>query len=221
MEIIQRVRQSLLQIKIVSAYKRWLRIISAGALTLLLTLNGISSGRVFIPVNRPDIQTGIILTFTADADTYVKQSSPNTNYGNASALLVNGVSNPDVESLIRFTVTGISSTVQNARLRVYATTNGTKNGPAIYATSTSWIETDVTWNSRPDYTSGAVDNKGNININSWVEYDVTSLVGVDGTFSFVLAADSSDGVRFSSRQGNHPPELVITLSNAENTPGVT
>ena len=168
--------------------------------------------------------SGTSLTFIAEADARVKQSSPSTNYGNATTLQVDDTSDPDLESFIRFTVAGVSGPVQNARVRLYATTNGTQNGPAIYATNLSWNETDITWNRRPARTSGAVDNKGVINPNSWVEYDVTSLVTGNGAFSFVLAGDSNDAVTFSSRQGVQPPQLVLTFGGtvtATTTPTVT
>jgi hypothetical protein len=151
------------------------------------------------------------LTFITESDARVKQSNPSTNYGNATTLQVDDTSDPDLESFIRFTVTGVSGPVQSALVRLYATTNGTQNGPAIYATNPSWNEKDITWNKRPARTSGAVDNKGVINTNSWVEYDVTSLVTGNGTFSFVLAGDSNDAVAFSSRQGIQPPQLVVTF----------
>jgi hypothetical protein len=67
-----------------------------------------------------------------------------------------------------------------------------------------------------------VDNKGSIGTNTWVEYDVTSLVRGDGNVSFVLAADSTDGVIFSSRQGSQVPQLVITfVSDVTATPTLT
>ncbi|HLO28627.1 MAG TPA: DNRLRE domain-containing protein [Anaerolineales bacterium] len=155
---------------------------------------------------------GSSLTFITEADAYVKQSNSSTNYGNASTLQVDGASDPDIESFLRFTVTGISGTVQSAQLRLYDTTNGSRNGPAVYATDTSWTETGITWNKRPARTGSVLDNKGSISSATWVEYNVTSLVKGNGTFSFVLAADSSDAVVFSSRQGSQPPQLVITLS---------
>ena len=162
------------------------------------------------------------LTFITNADAYVKQSTPSTNYGNATTLQVDGASDPDLESFIQFTVTGISGTIQSAKLRVFATTNGSTNGPAVYSTGTSWTETGITWNNRPARTSAAVDNKGSIPTNTWVEYNVTSLVQGNGTLSFVLAADSTDGIVFSSRQGSQPSQLVITfISNITITPTLT
>jgi len=162
--------------------------------------------------------SGASLTFIAEADARVKQSSPSTNYGNATTLQVDDTSDPDLESFVRFTVAGVSGPVQSARVRLYATTNGTQNGPAIYATDPAWNEKEITWNKRPARTSAAVDNKGVIKTNSWVDYDVTSLVTGNGTFSFVLAGDSNDAVAFSSRQGIQPPELVVNFGgNATET----
>ena len=167
-----------------------------------------------IVTSTPFAAPGIPITFITEADAQVRQSSPDTNYGNATTLQVEKASDGDIESFIRFTVTGLSGTVLSARLHLYAPTNGTRNGPAVYSTDTSWTETEITWNTRPARTSNAVDNKDNISAGTWVEYDVTSLVTGNGTFSFVLAADSYDAVHFFSRQGSQPPELVITLSHS-------
>ena len=220
MKFIVQAKPSLWRINVASSIQLF-RFMGVGALTLVLLFNTSANGREPTSINGSAAQTITSLTFTAEADAYVKQSYPTTNYGKSSSLLVTGASNPDMESFIRFTVAGASGTVQAARLRVYATTNGTKNGPAIYAAGTAWTETGITWNKRPARTSSAVDNKGTIGTSSWVEYDVTSLVTGNGTFSFVLAADSSDGVRFSSREGSRPPQLIVTLSLDENTPTAT
>ena len=157
--------------------------------------------------------TGSALTFITVADSQVKESSPSTNYGYFSTLQADGVRDPDVESFIRFTVAGVSGTIQSAKLRVYVSTNGSVNGPAVYGTGTSWTETGVTWNNRPSRITGMLDNKGIISTNAWVEYNVTSSVTGNGTYSFVLAADSNDAATFSSRQGSQPPQLVVTTGN--------
>jgi hypothetical protein len=118
-----------------------------------------------------------------------------------------------MQSYLRFTVSGVSGTVQNARLRVYAY-DGTTNGPSVYSSSSSWSETGITWNNRPGLTSGAVDDKGYIATNTWVEYNVTQLVtgSGNGTYTFVLSTTSTDGSHFRSRQGSQPPQLVITTN---------
>ncbi|MBN2115111.1 MAG: DNRLRE domain-containing protein, partial [Anaerolineales bacterium] len=81
------------------------------------------------------------------------------------------------------------------------------------------------WSTQPALLSGGFDNKGAIAGNTWVEYDVTALVSGNGTYTFALIADGTDGVTFSSREGTAPPELVVTLgtgsSGATNTPTAT
>ncbi|MEP6894097.1 MAG: DNRLRE domain-containing protein [Chloroflexota bacterium] len=157
-------------------------------------------------------------SYVAAADAEVQQVHSNSNYGNSSDLDVVGSSHP-IESYLKFSVSGASGVIQNALLRVYSTSQSTTNGPAVYGTSNTWTESGITWKTRPALTSGAIDNKGAIGTNTWVEYDVTSLVTGNGTYSFALVADSSDGIRFSSRQGSTPPQLVLTV--APNTPTST
>jgi hypothetical protein len=164
------------------------------------------------------LQATSTLTFTAAADARVEERDPNTNAGTSNYLEVINANNRSMESYIRFTVSGVSGAIQNARLRVYATTDDTRNGPAIYAPGNNWTETGVTWNNRPARTGSAADNKGSIATDTWVEYNITALVTGNGTFNFVLAGDSNDNVRFSARESSHPPQLVITFATGTNTP---
>lgn len=163
---------------------------------------------------------GNLLTFNAAADARVAQASPTTNYGTATTLLVDGDAGAAQTSFIRFTTSGINGPIQNVKLRVLCTTNGTVNGPAIYLANSTWTESGtggVTWNTQPALLSGVVDNKAAFGTNVWVEYDVTSLVTGNGTYTFALVADSTDGVTFSSREGTAAPQLVITLGTGAAT----
>ena len=208
-------RQSQFAANVVSA-PRWVigtRVFKAIILILILTMITPATGNV----SGAPAQQASSLTFIAAADARVQESNPNNNYGTANYLIVDGASNPDVESFVRFTVSGVAGSVQNARLRLYITTNSSANGPAAYAANNSWTETGITWNNRPSRIGGALDNKGSISRNSWVEYNVTAAVTGNGTYTFVLAADSSDAIRFSSREGSRAPELVVTLNAGVST----
>ena len=48
-------------------------------------------------------------------------------------------------------------------------------------------------------------------VDTWAEYDLTGQVTGDGIYDFVFLPDSSNGVRFNSREGSSPPELVLTF----------
>ncbi len=159
---------------------------------------------------------GSTITLAAVADARVLESNPDSNYGTLRRL---DVDSPGEQSFIRFEVSGVTGAVQSATLRLFAT-NGSTNGPSLYATDNSWTELGITWNNRPAPASGVVANVGAIPTDSWAEYDVTGHIDGNGVFSFVLLPDSTDGVTFYSREGSIRPELVISIGE-EPTPTAT
>jgi calcineurin-like phosphoesterase family protein len=223
MNMRSRVRQSLWEMKIAFTKNRSLRW-SAVVLILMLIADVLPVAAVSTPSHPkygPELQTASTLTFITETDAQVEENNPDTNTGTANDLEVTNANNRSIESYLRFTVTGTSGTIQNALLRVYSTTNSTRNGPAVYATGSTWTETGITWNNRPARTSGAADNKGSISKDTWVEYNVTALVTGNGTYSFVLAGDSNDNVVFSSREGSNPPQLLLTFASSAPTATAT
>jgi len=118
---------------------------------------------------------------------------------------------PISEGYLKFTVSGITGTVQSAVLRVYAT-SGSVNSLQAYSAGNSWTETGLTWNNKPARTSGVLDSKSSIALNGWMEFNVTASVNADGTYTFVLAKDISDSAGFSSKEGAQPPQLIVTLA---------
>ena len=106
-----------------------------------------------------DTAQSTTLTFGPQADARVEEANPDTNFGTSSSLRVEGGSALDMESYLRFQVTGVLGTVEQAKLRLWVT-NGTPNGPAAYSTDWAGAETAITWNNRAPRTSGPTDDKG-------------------------------------------------------------
>jgi chitodextrinase len=153
------------------------------------------------------------LRFTAVADARVEEANANSNFGGSTTLRTDGGGDPDVESYIRFNVSGVTRPVQSARLRLRSATD-TADGPGVYLTDWTGAENTLTWATRPARTSGATDDKGRIGSSTSIEYDVRPLVNGDGTYSFVLATGSSDGIDFRSREysdATRRPELELTF----------
>ncbi|MDP9184782.1 MAG: DNRLRE domain-containing protein, partial [Actinomycetota bacterium] len=149
------------------------------------------------------------LTFTPTADALVTEVSPSANAGTSAALRVDGGSDPDVQSYLRFAVTGVSGTVQTATLRLWAT-SPTNNGPSVFTTSSTWGETTITWDNKPALSGSGVGKVTTIATSTWAEFDVTSIVSGDGTYDLALAGTSTDGVDFQSREATNKPQLVVT-----------
>jgi hypothetical protein len=159
------------------------------------------------------------LTFAPDADAQVSEDNPNFIYGARTELLVNGGTDPVVFSYLRLNVSGVSAPVQRATLRLWVRDKGgSQDGPAISATDTDWSETDLTWNTRPAAIGGVLDDTEKLASGTWAEYDVTAAVNGAGPVAFVLVAQSADGVVFHSREGEHPPQLVVLVGNTPLTP---
>jgi hypothetical protein len=165
--------------------------------------------------NRPHLivemgtQSGTGTTLAPDADARVVQGSPNTNFGGQTILEADN--SPVVESYLRFNVSGISGTVTRARLRLYVT-NPTGNGPGLYRVDPSavWSETGITWSNKPARSGGAIANLGSISTGRYVEYDVTGTVTANGTYTFNLWGESTDGADFNSKEASsNRPQLVI------------
>jgi acid phosphatase type 7 len=159
------------------------------------------------------------LTLAPNADAQVSEDNPDFIYGARTELLVNGGADPDVVSYLRFSVSGVTAPVQRATLRLWVRDKGgSHDGPAIYATGTEWTETDLTWTTRPAAIGSVLDDTEKLASGTWAEYDVTAAVNGDGPIAFVLVAQSADGVVFHSREGEHPPQLVVLVGNAPLTP---
>lgn len=137
------------------------------------------------------------------------ESSPSANYGFETIIKTVGGSDPDQQSYLRFSVSGVSGTVTKATLRLYANSS-TVDGPAVFRTSGSWTEGGITWINRPAAIGSALSDKGAISPSTWVEWDVTALVTGNGTYNLKLDSVSSDGVDFRSREAaSNRPQLVV------------
>jgi glucose/arabinose dehydrogenase/PKD repeat protein len=153
------------------------------------------------------------LRFAPVADARVESSNSGTNYGTSNKLRTDG--NPKVESLLRFNVAGIAGTVQSAKLRLRALSDGTGDGPALYTAASGWTETGVKWSNRPTFGTTAIGDKGAVAANSVVEYDVKSLVTGNGELNLGLRQPGSDSLELASREDTTAakrPVLEVTYA---------
>ena len=151
-------------------------------------------------------------------DAYVMASRPSTNFGAKPILRVKDAAK-DVNSFLKFNVSGLTATVQSATLRLWVNDPG-PDGGSVYSvssfylnTTTQWLETGLKWNNAPAISGAPLDTLGAVVKGTWVELDVTGAViaalGSDGRVSLALTNDSRNMVTYSSKEGPHPPELVI------------
>jgi calcineurin-like phosphoesterase family protein len=188
----------------------------------LLLISGIvsvaASPSATVHASQATPNAGGDLVFVPIADALVEEASPNTNHGNSPRLRVDGGKDPAVESYLTFSVSDIPGPIGRAVLRLFATSD-TKVGPAVYAAASDWSESGITWANRPSRTTDPVASTGPVTPDMWVEFDVTAVVTGNGTYNFVLATRSADGLNFSAREsGQTAPQLVITPGDRSSSP---
>jgi hypothetical protein len=152
---------------------------------------------------------GSALTFTPDADAYVRSNAPNENKGGAATIrnYVNG--STATHSYLRFAVSGLSGGVRSAKLRLYVV-EPSLTGGAIYACAdTAWSESTITWATKPPTSGGSIARTGATAKGTWVEFDVTAAVSGNGAVTLVLRDGSSDTSWYSSKEGANRPRLVV------------
>ena len=153
------------------------------------------------------------LSFGPDADTFVRSDSPTAHPGSKVSFTVDG--SPIKHGLLKFTVSGVGSgTIQSVMLRLYCLDASNKGGDFFRATSNSWQENTVTWNTQPPADPTSIASLGAVNANTWYEVDLSSLVTGNGTYSIRIASTSANAVDYSTKEGaaGFAPQLVVTLT---------
>lgn len=146
-------------------------------------------------------------------DVNVKSANPTRNYGTETTLRVRTgtpASPGDYRTLLKFTVPTLTGPVTGATLRLYVT-DASPDGGRVYAVASSWSEASVTWDTAPAIGATPVVTLGATPaVGSWAEVSLGSLVTGSGTYSVELVSSSTNSAIYSSREGAHAPELVIT-----------
>jgi PKD repeat protein len=152
------------------------------------------------------------------ADAQIVESSPQSNRGYDPALRVRYASDGTYRSYLRFDLDGISG-VTSARLRLYCT-DGSQRGGVVHALPDSgWTETGITWQNQPINHGARIANLNSVSTGEWVELDVTLAVRY-GVRVFGLGGGSSNSAYYSSREGAHPPELLVATAGSGIPPPV-
>lgn len=163
---------------------------------------------------------GATFFFNPTSDAYVKSSSATSNFGSLQTLRARQSSSEILTSYLKFAVSGLTGSMQSAKLRLYVT-DASSSGGSVYAvsnnylgTSTAWTQSGLNWNNAPAISGTALSSAGPVSLNTWVELDVTPAISGNGTYSFGLKSNASDVVYYGSRESTKLPELVIVTTSS-------
>ncbi|MEU1837664.1 CBM96 family carbohydrate-binding protein [Micromonospora chersina] len=147
----------------------------------------------------------------AVADSYVKASSPTSNYGSTPVVRVDG--DPATNAYLKFTVSGPSGAVLRARLRIWVAAASSSGFVVRPVADSSWSEGAVNWNNAPAIGSGSVAASGRTTSGTWVTVDVTPLVDGNGTVTVGLTSSGASSSSYGSRESATPPQLLVDVTS--------
>lgn len=167
-------------------------------------------------------------TFYALADAYISSGFDTDNWGISDIMVVGDTDYAPAQtyrSLIFFYIVSLppEQRILNATLRIYHTEwpvyPTTSYTITTYRITSSWAETTVTWENRPDNAEAYGSQSILYDAYGWYEFDVTELVRgwYEGSFenwgimlSGPGASGSDDGyLGFRTRESELDPELII------------
>jgi predicted outer membrane repeat protein len=196
-----------------------------GTATISLTVSdgfAQSSDSFVLTVNASTGTT--VLNFAPSDDAYVRSDNVNSNYGSIDHIRLRGTA-AFYNSYLKFNLSNINGTVTSARLRLYSY-DGTNDPNSVYlvsnnylSTSTPWTQLGLKWNNAPAMGNLITTRTASIANNTWVEYDVTSAITMNGTYSFGLSSSTgTNSLYFNSLEATSGrPVLEVTFTSGSNT----
>jgi PKD repeat protein len=166
---------------------------------------------------------GTSVDVPAEADTYIYETNPTTNYGTAVDVAVGGGTARRI-AYFRFNVAGLpaGSVVTDARLLLTCSNGSTETGGTLRKfspTVTAWDELQPTWNNPLAGTEGSGDLASLGPVVSGSSYELAGLAAAvpsSGRVTFVLRSGAQDGAAFRSRQygtASQRPTLRVTVGS--------
>jgi len=161
------------------------------------------------------------LTLTPVADAYVFESKPSQNFGSSTALRADG--SPIMRSYLRFDLSGVSSPIGRATLRLYAQSTHRTGYEVRPVADSSWGERTITYQNAPAVGTTVIARSGPFSTGQWTSVDVTTLARPGSVFSLAIVTSDATQMNLASREsGSTAPQLVLEFSaSASPTPSPT
>ncbi|MFL5909819.1 MAG: Ig-like domain-containing protein [Gaiellaceae bacterium] len=153
--------------------------------------------------------------FVPSADSYVTESNPNSNFGTASVLRIDG--SPISRTYMRFDVQGLTAPVAKATLRMFATTNA-GGGFDIHSADNTWSEGSIKFNNAPAFSTDVFGSSNGQSASTWSNTDVSSLITGNGTYTLAIDTPTTTSISYASRESASAPQLSIDTTVPTNDP---
>jgi hypothetical protein len=186
---------------------------TAGSYQVSASTGGVSSPVTFNLTNNPAPPPSTP-TAVDVADSYVRSDVPATNFGSETVLI--GRTSPEIDSYVKFDVSGLNGAPLSAVLRLWVETTGTTTYKVYQVNDSSWTESGLTFNNKPAFGALAATS-GATTAGTWMDLDVTGAVSGNGLVTLGFTTGSTAGKNFGAREDTgHGPQLLLTAEPPAN-----
>ena len=160
----------------------------------------------------------VVAIISPEADAYVRQAYPNTNY-NTSMLTVKKHSTDTYLTYLRFSLPTSTIIIKYAKLRLdVAMPSGNPEHKASFVSNDTWGESTITYNNKPSPGSVLATVTVPSSANNWSEFDIQGQVQIESSYgndkiSLQIASNTSNViVSYYSRSYylEQRPQLAIS-----------
>ena len=149
------------------------------------------------------------------ADSYVDANTPATNFGLAPTILVG--TSPEQRGYLRFDVSGLTTPVTDATLRLYVDNAHPQGFEVQHVTNDVWGEQTINFNNAPGF-GPVVGASGATTAGQYHDIDLTEHITGNGTYSLALTALGAPAISLGSRESANPPQLNVIEQGPNSAP---
>lgn len=177
---------------------------------------GLGLGLVKKPNNKikmieiPDNKDGLVYSYYPDVNYFTTHNLQ---------MMTSTLYNDDMSDFINFDISGlIGKTIISAKIKIYGAEFYANFNIGAKRITSTWSEETLTFNNKPTVDSTS-RNTSVPSGNGWKELNVTEIIqeacsGSDYYGIYIYAVDNNyNWCQFDSKEGLHPPTLIVKYSN--------
>ncbi|MFQ5940553.1 MAG: DNRLRE domain-containing protein [Nitrososphaerales archaeon] len=161
--------------------------------------SGVLSGPMFGLVPTADVSVSTQNSVKKETELYVEKSKRG-----------------ETRTFLKFEVSGVTDVVVSAKILLHSIEPSKQGGTIAQVSSTDWLEDTMTWNNQPEIDGSVLSSVDAVRNDDYYEWDVTSAISVDGTYTFALTCKKCSSKYDSSEAESYLPYLIVVMADDSN-----
>ncbi len=145
-------------------------------------------------------------------DTFVRETAPTESNPTDKRLKIRTKADGnDIYSYMKWVIDYDKGTITDVKMKLHCKNKDIPDTTVYEVSDSNWSQTTMTWNNKPSYGSSIDSKTTTTYVDEWAEFDLSSYITANGTYSLCLRTSVSTlGMDWSSKDSANDPCLVVT-----------